>query len=41
MLIKLLLTYDVKDNVAEEYRQFVLGEFVLVLPPQAKGSHGE
>jgi hypothetical protein len=28
MLTKLLLTYDVKDDVAEEYRQFVLGEFL-------------
>jgi hypothetical protein len=28
MLIKLLLTYDVKDNMTEEYRQFVLGEFL-------------
>lgn len=28
MLTKLLLTYDVKDDASEEYRQFVLGEFL-------------
>lgn len=28
MLTKLLLTYDVKENLSEEYRQFVLGEFL-------------
>lgn len=28
MLVKLLLTYNVKDNASEEYRQFVLGEFL-------------
>jgi hypothetical protein len=28
MLTKLLLTYDVKDSLSEEYRQFVLGEFL-------------
>ena len=28
MLVKLLLTYNVNDGVSEEYRQFVLGEFL-------------
>ena len=28
MLIKLLLTYNVKDDASEEYRQFVLGDFL-------------
>jgi len=28
MLVKLLLTYNVNDGVGEEYRQFVLGEFL-------------
>ena len=28
MLTKLLLTYDVRDEVVEEYRQFVTGEFL-------------
>jgi hypothetical protein len=28
MLTKLLLTYDVKENMSEDYRQFVLGEFL-------------
>ena len=28
MLLKLLITYNVKDDVSEEYRQFVLGEFL-------------
>jgi len=28
MLTKLLLTYDVRDEAVEEYRQFVLGEFL-------------
>ncbi len=28
MLTKLLLTYDVRDEMAQEYRQFVLGEFL-------------
>jgi hypothetical protein len=28
MLVKLLLNYDVKDNMSEEYRQFVLGDFL-------------
>jgi hypothetical protein len=28
MLIKLLLTYNVNDDAAEEYRQFVTGEFL-------------
>jgi len=28
MLTKLLLTYDVREDVVEEYRQFVMGEFL-------------
>ena len=28
MLVKLLLTYNVNDDASEEYRQFVLGEFL-------------
>ena len=28
MLYKLLLTYNVNDDVSEEYRQFVTGEFL-------------
>lgn len=28
MLVKLLLTYNVNDGESEEYRQFVLGEFL-------------
>jgi hypothetical protein len=28
MLVKLLLTYNVNDGTSEEYRQFVLGEFL-------------
>ena len=28
MLVKLLLTYNVNDGKSEEYRQFVLGEFL-------------
>jgi hypothetical protein len=28
MLVKLLLNYDVKDNMSEEYRQFILGDFL-------------
>lgn len=28
MLTKLLLTYNVNDNATEEYRQFVMGEFL-------------
>jgi hypothetical protein len=28
MLTKLSLTYDVKDETIEEYRQFVMGEFL-------------
>jgi hypothetical protein len=28
MLVKLLLTYNVKDELSEEYRQFVMGEFL-------------
>jgi hypothetical protein len=28
MPTKLLLTYDVKDDMSEDYRQFVLGEFL-------------
>jgi len=28
MLVKLLITYDINENTVEEYRQFVLGEFL-------------
>jgi hypothetical protein len=28
MLTKLMLTYDINDGMSEEYRQFVLGEFL-------------
>jgi hypothetical protein len=28
MLVKLLLTYNVNDEATEEYRQFVMGEFL-------------
>jgi hypothetical protein len=28
MLVKLLLTYNVNDGASEDYRQFVLGEFL-------------
>ena len=28
MLVKLLITYNGRDDVNEEYRQFVLGEFL-------------
>jgi hypothetical protein len=28
MLVKLLLTYNVKQELSEEYRQFVMGEFL-------------
>ncbi len=28
MLVKLLITYDINEGTVEEYRQFVLGEFL-------------
>lgn len=28
MLIKLMLTYNIKDDASEEHRQFVLGDFI-------------